>query len=77
MVHTNWKKAANGTIISHAGAISHIGQFFFEESWNDRVFALPPYTFNTNNRTYNVDDGIFAEENADGNDAIIEYAFTL
>jgi hypothetical protein len=72
MVHTNWQQSDNGTIISHAGTVAHIGQFFFDESWNDQVFELPPYTFNTNNRTYNVDDFIYAQENADGNDAIIE-----
>lgn len=61
------------TLISHAGTVAHVGQFFFDESWNDKVFALPPYTYNTNNRTLNAQDGIFSEENADGNDAIIEY----
>jgi protocatechuate 3,4-dioxygenase beta subunit len=94
MVHTNYKKAANGyvcvpnalrvstsdhygtdrTLISHAGAVAHIGQFFFDESWNDKVFALPPYTYDTNNRTLNSQDSIFAQENADGNDAIVECA---
>lgn len=63
---------SDSTIVSHAGAVAHIGQFFFEETWNDKVFALPPYTANTNNRTYNTEDSIYAQENADGNNAIVE-----
>ncbi|KAI0793235.1 Intradiol ring-cleavage dioxygenase [Abortiporus biennis] len=72
MVHLNWSQADNGTIISGAGTLLHIGQFFMDESWNDQVFALSPYTDNTNNRTLNADDTILAQENTDGNNAYIE-----
>ncbi|KAJ3477325.1 hypothetical protein NLI96_g10550 [Meripilus lineatus] len=72
MVHLNWEKSENGTLISHAGSLLHIGQFFFDESWNDQVYSVFPYTTDTNNRTLNVDDSILAEENADGNNAFIE-----
>ena len=60
------------TLISHAGSVLHIGQFFFDEAWNDQVYAVSPYTEDTNDRTLNVDDSILAEENADGNNAYIE-----
>ena len=61
------------TLISHAGSLLHIGQFFFDEAWNDKVYAISPYTDDTNDRTLNVDDSILAEENADGNNAYIEF----
>ena len=60
------------TLVSHSGTLVHVGQFFMDDDWNDQVFALNPYTENTNNRTYNEDDSIFAEENADGNNAFFE-----
>lgn len=50
----------------------HNGQFFFEEAWNDKVFAETPYTTNKNRRTLNKDDHILSEENADGNNAFLE-----
>jgi hypothetical protein len=65
------------TLISHAGHVSHIGQFFFDEASNDATFALSPYTSNTNSRTYNDEDSILAQENADGNNAFIECVFPL
>ncbi|KAL0576970.1 hypothetical protein V5O48_005012 [Marasmius crinis-equi] len=71
MIHMNYSTSANGTIVSHAGNILHIGQFFTEESWNDKVFAIEPYASNTNTRTYNDEDSILAQENADGNNAYL------
>ncbi|KII92614.1 hypothetical protein PLICRDRAFT_478582 [Plicaturopsis crispa FD-325 SS-3] len=70
--HLNWSVADNGTLISHAGTVIHIGQFFFNETWNDKVFATDPYTQNTNNRTLNSEDSILAQENADGNNAFLD-----
>lgn len=58
MVHTNWAARDNGTLVSDAGSVNHIGQFFFEESWNDKVFAEEPYKSNTQIRTLNSQDGI-------------------
>lgn len=58
--------------MSHAGSVIHNGQFFFDELWNDKVFAHGPYTDNTNRRTLNKDDRILDEENADGNNAFLE-----
>ncbi|KAL0071318.1 hypothetical protein AAF712_001174 [Marasmius tenuissimus] len=71
MVHMNYSTSENGTLISHSGSLLHIGQFFFNETWNDKVFALSPYTTNTNERTTNDEDSILAEENADGNNAYL------
>uniref|UniRef100_A0A0W0F7Q7 Aromatic compound dioxygenase n=1 Tax=Moniliophthora roreri TaxID=221103 RepID=A0A0W0F7Q7_MONRR len=72
MIHMNWTESANGTLVSHAGSLLHIGQMFFEESWNEQVYALSPYTDNTeNSRTYNDEDNILEQENADGNSAYL------
>jgi protocatechuate 3,4-dioxygenase beta subunit len=56
MVHKNIKQASNGTFISSTGTLTHIGQFFFEESWNDKVYATSPYTTGTHRRTLNSQD---------------------
>lgn len=72
MVHVGWTAGENGTLLSHEGAVAHVGQFFFPEEWNDQVFALAPYTLNTNRRTLNRDDWIFEEAGAGGNNALIE-----
>ncbi|KAF8920320.1 Intradiol ring-cleavage dioxygenase [Mucidula mucida] len=72
MVHLNYEVADNGTLISHGGSLLHIGQFFFDESWNDDVFATEPYTLNTQTRTLNSDDGILNEANSDGNNAFLD-----
>ncbi|CAA7267331.1 unnamed protein product [Cyclocybe aegerita] len=56
MIHKDSEQQANGTIISSSGTLTHIGQFFFEESWNDAVYATDPYTANTQERTLNSED---------------------
>lgn len=58
MVHSNWKANANGTLLSSGGSVNHIGQFFFDETWNDRVYATSPYTLNRQPRTRNNQDFI-------------------
>ncbi|KAK7455849.1 hypothetical protein VKT23_010886 [Stygiomarasmius scandens] len=72
MFHSNWTASPNGTIVSHAGSLLHIGQIFFNESWNNQVYATTPYNANTNNRTLNSEDSIFDEQNAGGNNAFME-----
>lgn len=72
MVHTNYTIASNGTLISHAGSLNHIGQIFFDDTFSDTIFNTSYYLANTNSRTFNDEDSIFAEENADGNDAIAD-----
>ncbi|KAK7025320.1 hypothetical protein VNI00_016102 [Paramarasmius palmivorus] len=73
MIHMNYSTNANGTLSSHAGTLLHIGQMFFNESWNDQVYALSPYTENTQNtRTLNDADDILETENTDGNNAYLD-----
>ncbi|EEB97306.1 hypothetical protein MPER_03408, partial [Moniliophthora perniciosa FA553] len=73
MIHMNYTTSLNGTLSSHSGTLLHIGQFFFNESWNDQVYALSPYTENTGNtRTLNDADTILETENADGNNAYLD-----
>ncbi|EJD00727.1 aromatic compound dioxygenase [Fomitiporia mediterranea MF3/22] len=72
MVHTDWEQSSNGTLISHAGSLKHIGQLFFDESWNDQVLSLEPYTENRGRRTLNSQDHDFARANVDGSSAIVE-----
>ncbi|THH00662.1 hypothetical protein EW145_g7045 [Phellinidium pouzarii] len=72
MVHLGWEVAANGSIISHAGSIAHIGQLFFDEPWNDRVLSTQPYTDNTARRTLNTQDHDFARASIDGSSAVVQ-----
>jgi hypothetical protein len=53
----------------------HNGQLFFDEAWNDKVFATSPYNTNTQQRTLNAQDGILAQQSADGNNAYVEWVF--
>ncbi|KAG5636997.1 hypothetical protein H0H81_006141 [Sphagnurus paluster] len=71
MIHKDWKKNANGTLVSHAGSVVHIGQFFFEESWNDKVYETLPYTSNKQGRTLNTED-IFISNSTIGYKAFID-----
>jgi len=61
MVHNNWQGRANGTLLTSAGAVTHIGQFFFDEQWNDRVYVTNPYNTNTVVRTRNNQDFIMQQ----------------
>lgn len=61
MVHNNWKAQNNGTLLSSGGSVNHIGQFFFDESWNDRVYATSPYTLSRQQRTKNAQDFILMQ----------------
>jgi hypothetical protein len=49
------------TFVSGTGTLNHIGQFFFDETWNDRVFASSPYNTNTVPRTLNSRDFIMQQ----------------
>ncbi|CAE6438023.1 unnamed protein product [Rhizoctonia solani] len=61
--------STNGSIVSHAGQVRHIGQLFFDEDLNTQVLAQPAYLDTTQTRTVNDDDDILATENADGYNA--------
>ncbi|ETW81564.1 hypothetical protein HETIRDRAFT_241995, partial [Heterobasidion irregulare TC 32-1] len=69
MVHLNYELNSNGTLASHTGSLIHIGQLFANESWNDAVYNTSPYTTDTNERTYNADDSIYAAANTAGYNA--------
>ncbi|KAF8608009.1 aromatic compound dioxygenase [Ceratobasidium sp. AG-I] len=78
MVHTSWTKSANGTIVSHSGSLRHIvtnpkfpKQLFFQETLNDQVVALSPYTSTTQRRTLNSGDGIYAQQNSKGFNGVV------
>jgi len=72
MVHHNWTANDNGTLVSHSGTVQHTGQFFFNDRWSDKVLNTTAYQNNTNNRTYNDQDFIFAQEASGGNTAYVE-----
>ncbi|KAF8604396.1 aromatic compound dioxygenase [Ceratobasidium sp. AG-I] len=69
MVHTNYSVSSNGTIISHAGQVRHIGRLFFEDSLNDQIVEQGVYANNNHSRTYNTDDPVFDVQNANGYNA--------
>jgi hypothetical protein len=62
---------ANRTLISKAGSVQHIGQFFFDEEWNNRVMNTTEYANNEQSRTLNNADSILTQANADGNNAFV------
>jgi len=69
MVRTNWTESANGTLVSHSGSLVHIGQTYFNESWNDEVFSTSPYTEDKNTRTLNSEDSILSSAFQNGYNA--------
>jgi len=54
------------TLISHSGTTVHIGQAFFPEDWNDKVYNTLPYTSNINQRTANILDTVLFQASRDG-----------
>jgi len=71
MVHTGWRAFDNGTFDSHSGRLTHVGQFFFDDEWNDRVIETTHYRDNQNRRTRNVDDHDFNHASVAGSSAIV------
>ncbi|GAA5940757.1 hypothetical protein JCM10213_004304 [Rhodosporidiobolus nylandii] len=61
-VRKDYQIADNGTIISTAGTVEHIGQLFFTESWNSLVFNTSSYLNTTQTRTYNDEDSILQQD---------------
>jgi hypothetical protein len=45
---------------------------FFDQEFSNQVFNTSVYLENTNSLTTNDEDSIFAQENADGNNAIVD-----
>ncbi|KAG8728175.1 hypothetical protein FRC12_021961 [Ceratobasidium sp. 428] len=82
MVHTSWTKSANGArydLIPFTVNCAVYGteicvpraQLFFQESLNDQVVALAPYTSTKQRRTLNSGDGIYAQQNSRGFNGVV------
>lgn len=73
-VHQNATELANGTLAG--GTVSHVGQFFFDQSLIGLVEATDPYTSNTQALTTNEEDGILAQLTADStSDPLFNYVY--
>ncbi|KAH7344204.1 hypothetical protein B0J17DRAFT_566283, partial [Rhizoctonia solani] len=70
MVQTNYSVSTNGSIISYAGSLHHIGQLFFKDMLNDAIVTQGVYANMTQSHTYNTEDNILDSKNADGYSAI-------
>ncbi|KAL5499200.1 hypothetical protein ACEPAH_1718 [Sanghuangporus vaninii] len=68
----NGSIADNGTFI--AGSAVHTGQFFFAESFMEKVGNVTPYNTNAVERLTNTDDQWFGYENAEGYTAELDIA---
>ncbi|PVF99176.1 aromatic compound dioxygenase [Serendipita vermifera] len=66
MVHQNVQYHSNGTVISSSGGLRHIGQIFFDETWNNQVLAQTAYQNSGQSRTTNAQDSILAQANTQG-----------
>ena len=72
MAHIGGSILANGTF--HGGAITHVGQMFFDQNLLSQVAAVAPYNTNTQPVVQNGDDMIFIQEAAGDSDPIVEYS---
>ncbi|KAK3367504.1 Intradiol ring-cleavage dioxygenase [Podospora didyma] len=70
--HINATVLPNGTIFSNA--VSHAGQFIFDQPLLDTVFELDPCTLNTNLLVKNVDDAFLVGE-SQTSDPFFEWAY--
>lgn len=72
LTHLNATLLPNNTV--SGGAITHVGQLFFDQSLIDLVEKEPVYVTNTQQLMQNSQDGIFAQEAANV-DPVVEYVF--
>ncbi|TFL04437.1 Intradiol ring-cleavage dioxygenase [Pterulicium gracile] len=73
MFHHNWAMSPNGTLISQVGTNVHTGQVFFEEVWNDEIYATELYKNNDNVRVCNHEDRILNRlSNADRDNVFVD-----
>ncbi|KAJ7149294.1 Intradiol ring-cleavage dioxygenase [Mycena crocata] len=70
LAHQNATVFKNGTVTS--SSVSHVGQFFADQSLISKVEATAPYTSNAQTLTTNTEDGILSQE-ADTIDPVLEY----
>ncbi|PSR90328.1 Intradiol ring-cleavage dioxygenase [Coniella lustricola] len=75
VLHENATELANGTI--SGGSVSHIGQFFWDQSLIDLVEATSPYNTNTNPVTTNAEDRVFGEQETEDStsDPVFNYVY--
>lgn len=66
-------KDSSSTLISQVGTNVHTGQVFFEEVWNDEIYATELYKNNDNVRVCNHEDRILNRlSNADRDNVFVE-----
>jgi len=63
------------TLVSHSGSLLHIGQTFFNDTWNDDVYNTSPYTSNKNDRMSNDQDSILSTATQNGYNAYTRWFF--
>lgn len=75
VVHENATELANGTL--SGGTVSHIGQFFFDQSLISLVEATDPYNTNTVTLTTNEEDRVFGEQETEDttSDPVFNYVY--
>ncbi|KAI1332464.1 Intradiol ring-cleavage dioxygenase [Xylariaceae sp. FL0255] len=73
--HQTATELANGTL--SGGTVSHIGQFFWDQSLIDEVEATYPYNTNTNPITTNAEDRVFGQQETTNttSDPVFDYVF--
>ncbi|KAH8652312.1 Intradiol ring-cleavage dioxygenase [Xylariales sp. PMI_506] len=72
MAHIGATQLANGTI--GGGHIAQVGQLFLDQSLNEEIALVAPYSTNTQPFTRNVQDGIMANE-AGTSDPVLNYVY--
>ncbi|KAH7322177.1 aromatic compound dioxygenase [Rhizoctonia solani] len=75
MVQTNYQVDNNGSIVSHAGQVRHMGQIYFDDGVNDQVLAHPAYQATSQRRTRNDQDGLLRSGSANGYNAVASTSF--
>ncbi|KAK6219309.1 exonuclease II Exo2 [Pestalotiopsis sp. IQ-011] len=72
MAHIDATTLANGTI--GGGHVAQVGQLFFDQTLNNAVGEVAPYSTNTQAFTVNSKDGIMAQEAATS-DPVMQYVY--
>lgn len=72
MSHLNATLNTNNTL--SGGAITHVGQMFFDQDLLTAVGEVTPYSSNTQDLTTNAEDSIMSSE-SDGYDPVVEYIY--
>jgi hypothetical protein len=72
MAHIGASTLANGTIAG--GHVAQVGQFFLDQSLNQAIDEISPYSTNTQPFTVNSRDSIMAQEAATS-DPVLNYVY--